>query len=90
MAQCSAHPAVPIALLLLGLVAVLLLTVPTEDIQETPGFMVRSARWVFLDPGLPACEVVEMCKQTPADWTVKKNQRTVVVQDRHSTTWILD
>lgn len=42
MAQRSAHPVVPIALLVFGLVAILLLTVPTEDVQEAPGFMVRS------------------------------------------------
>lgn len=42
MAQRAAHPVVPIALLVLGLVAILLLTVPTEDVQEAPGFMVRS------------------------------------------------
>ncbi|KAM8744333.1 ectonucleoside triphosphate diphosphohydrolase 2 [Acanthopagrus schlegelii] len=39
MAQRAAHPVVPIALLVLGLVAILLLTVPTEDVQEAPGFM---------------------------------------------------
>lgn len=42
MAQRSAHPVVPIALLVFGLVAILLLTVPTEDIKEAPGFMVRT------------------------------------------------
>lgn len=48
MAQRSAHPVVPIALLVFGLVAILLLTVPTEDVQEAPGFMVRSvARGIF-------------------------------------------
>lgn len=41
MAQRSAH-VVPIALLVFGLVAILLLTIPTEDVQEAPGFMVRS------------------------------------------------
>ncbi|XP_026152358.1 ectonucleoside triphosphate diphosphohydrolase 2 [Mastacembelus armatus] len=39
MAQRCAHPVVPVALLLFGLVAILLLTVPTEDVQEAPGFM---------------------------------------------------
>ncbi|XP_074546627.1 ectonucleoside triphosphate diphosphohydrolase 2-like [Halichoeres trimaculatus] len=39
MAQRAAHPAVPIVLLLFGLVALLLLTIPTQDIQEAPGFM---------------------------------------------------
>lgn len=39
MAQRSAHPVVPIALLVFGLVAILLLTIPTEDVQEAPGFM---------------------------------------------------
>ncbi|CAK6965097.1 ectonucleoside triphosphate diphosphohydrolase 2 [Scomber scombrus] len=39
MAQRSVHPVVPIALLVFGLVAILLLTVPTEDIKEAPGFM---------------------------------------------------
>ncbi|KAM9820545.1 ectonucleoside triphosphate diphosphohydrolase 2 [Neosynchiropus ocellatus] len=34
-----AHPIVPIALLVLGLAAVLLLTVPTQDLQQAPGFM---------------------------------------------------
>lgn len=42
MAQRFAHPVVPIALLVFGLVAILLLTIPAEDIQEAPGFMVRS------------------------------------------------
>ncbi|XP_076025628.1 ectonucleoside triphosphate diphosphohydrolase 2 [Genypterus blacodes] len=39
MAPRSAHPAVPAALLLFGFVAILLLTVPTEDLREAPGFM---------------------------------------------------
>ncbi|KAK5851737.1 hypothetical protein PBY51_023265 [Eleginops maclovinus] len=39
MAQRSAHPAVSIALLVFGLVAILLLTIPIEDVQEPPGFM---------------------------------------------------
>lgn len=42
MAQRSVHPVVPIALLVFGLVAILLLTVPTEDVKEAPGFMVRT------------------------------------------------
>lgn len=33
--------AVPIVLLVFGLAAILLLTVPTEDVQGAPGFMVR-------------------------------------------------
>lgn len=36
--------AVPIVLLVFGLAAILLLTVPTEDIQEAPGFMVRPVK----------------------------------------------
>ncbi len=45
MAQRSAHAVVPIALLVFGLVAILLLTIPTEDVQEAPEFMVRSVPW---------------------------------------------
>lgn len=47
MAHRSAHPVVPIALLVSGLAALLLLTVPAEDIEQPPGFMVGSR--VFLD-----------------------------------------
>lgn len=43
MAHCSTR-AVPIVLLVFGLAAILLLTVPTEDIQEAPGFRVRPVR----------------------------------------------
>ncbi|XP_034402656.1 ectonucleoside triphosphate diphosphohydrolase 2 [Cyclopterus lumpus] len=39
MALRCAHPLVLIALLLFGLVALLLLTIPTEDVREAPGFM---------------------------------------------------
>lgn len=45
--------AVPIVLLVFGLAGILLLTVPTEDIQEAPGFMVRLLSWVFLEQRLP-------------------------------------
>ncbi|XP_069561627.1 ectonucleoside triphosphate diphosphohydrolase 2 [Brachyistius frenatus] len=34
-----AHPVVPIALLAFGFIAILLLTIPTDDVQEVPGFM---------------------------------------------------
>lgn len=36
--------AVPIVLLVFGLAAILLLTVPTEDVQEAPGFRVRPVK----------------------------------------------
>ncbi|XP_061590451.1 ectonucleoside triphosphate diphosphohydrolase 2 [Cololabis saira] len=39
MAHRSAYPAVPLALLLLGVLAILLLTIPTQDIREQPTFM---------------------------------------------------
>lgn len=42
MAHRFTHPVVPVALLVSGLAAILLLTVTTEDIHEAPGFMVRS------------------------------------------------
>ena len=42
MARRSHQPVVPIALVLSALTALLLLTVPAEDIQEAPGFMVRT------------------------------------------------
>ncbi|XP_018548616.1 LOW QUALITY PROTEIN: ectonucleoside triphosphate diphosphohydrolase 2 [Lates calcarifer] len=39
MAQRCAHPVVSAALLALGIVGIVLLTVPTKDVQEPPGFM---------------------------------------------------
>lgn len=39
MAHRSVHSVVPAALLLFGFIAILLLTVPTEDIHEAPEFM---------------------------------------------------
>ncbi|XP_068191079.1 ectonucleoside triphosphate diphosphohydrolase 2 [Antennarius striatus] len=39
MAQRFSHAVVPIALLVFGLVSILLLTVPTQDLHEAPGFM---------------------------------------------------
>jgi len=40
MAPRCAHPVALIALLLFGLVALLLLTITTEDVREAPVFMV--------------------------------------------------
>ncbi|XP_068608886.1 ectonucleoside triphosphate diphosphohydrolase 2 [Brachionichthys hirsutus] len=39
MAPRFSHSVVPIGLLVFGLVSILLLTVPTEDVQQAPGFM---------------------------------------------------
>nr|XP_057917761.1 ectonucleoside triphosphate diphosphohydrolase 2 [Doryrhamphus excisus] len=39
MAQCAAHPAALILLLVLGAATVLLLTLPSQDIPKAPGFM---------------------------------------------------
>ncbi|XP_027882218.1 ectonucleoside triphosphate diphosphohydrolase 2-like [Xiphophorus couchianus] len=39
MAQFSSLPIAPIALLLFGLVGILLLTIPSQDVQDAPGFL---------------------------------------------------
>ncbi|XP_061887684.1 ectonucleoside triphosphate diphosphohydrolase 2 [Entelurus aequoreus] len=39
MAHCAAHPAVLFALLMIGTAAVVLLTFPSKEIPEAPGFM---------------------------------------------------
>ncbi|XP_070780607.1 ectonucleoside triphosphate diphosphohydrolase 2 isoform X2 [Enoplosus armatus] len=71
MAQRSAHPVVPIALLVLGLVAILLLTVPTEDVREAPGFMYG----IVLDAG--SSHTALYIYKWPAD---KQNGTGVVTQ----------
>ncbi|XP_059213430.1 ectonucleoside triphosphate diphosphohydrolase 2-like [Centropristis striata] len=71
MAQRSAHPLVPIALLVFGLVAILLLTVPTEDVQEAPGFMYG----IVLDAG--SSHTALYIYKWPAD---KQNGTGVVTQ----------
>ncbi|XP_049594253.1 ectonucleoside triphosphate diphosphohydrolase 2 [Syngnathus scovelli] len=71
MAQCAAHPAVPIALLVLGLAAVLLLTVPSEDIPRVPEFMYG----IVLDAGSSHTSL--FVYKWPAD---KQNGTGVVIQ----------
>lgn len=71
MAPRSAHPAVPVALLLFGLVAILLLTVPTEDVREAPGFMYG----IVLDAG--SSHTALYIYKWPAD---KQNGTGVVTQ----------
>ncbi|XP_078127577.1 ectonucleoside triphosphate diphosphohydrolase 2 isoform X2 [Sander vitreus] len=71
MALRSAHPAAPIALLLFGLVAILLLTIPTEDVQEAPGFMYG----IVLDAG--SSHTALYIYKWPAD---KQNGTGVVTQ----------
>ncbi|XP_032395462.1 ectonucleoside triphosphate diphosphohydrolase 2 [Etheostoma spectabile] len=71
MAQRSAHPAAPIALLLFGLVAILLLTIPTQDVQEAPGFMYG----IVLDAG--SSHTALYIYKWPAD---KQNGTGVVTQ----------
>ncbi|KAM9338061.1 ectonucleoside triphosphate diphosphohydrolase 2 [Symphorus nematophorus] len=71
MAQRAAHPVVPIALLVFGLVAILLLTVPTEDVQEAPGFMYG----IVLDAG--SSHTALYIYKWPAD---KQNGTGVVTQ----------
>ncbi|XP_029301274.1 ectonucleoside triphosphate diphosphohydrolase 2 [Cottoperca gobio] len=71
MAQRSAHPVVPIALLVFGLVAILLLTIPTKDVQEAPGFMYG----IVLDAG--SSHTALYIYKWPAD---KQNGTGVVTQ----------
>ncbi|XP_045923206.1 ectonucleoside triphosphate diphosphohydrolase 2 [Micropterus dolomieu] len=71
MAQRSAHPLVPVALLVFGLVAILLLTIPTEDVQEAPGFMYG----IVLDAG--SSHTALYIYKWPAD---KQNGTGVVTQ----------
>uniref|UniRef100_A0A3P8TIC8 Ectonucleoside triphosphate diphosphohydrolase 2 n=1 Tax=Amphiprion percula TaxID=161767 RepID=A0A3P8TIC8_AMPPE len=71
MAQRSAHLVVPIALLLFGLVAILLLTIPSEDVQEPPGFMYG----IVLDAG--SSHTALYIYKWPAD---KQNGTGVVTQ----------
>lgn len=72
MAQRSARPVlVPAALLLLGLTAILLLTIPTEDVQEAPGFMYG----IVLDAG--SSHTALFIYKWPAD---KQNGTGVVTQ----------
>ncbi|XP_057675391.1 ectonucleoside triphosphate diphosphohydrolase 2-like [Corythoichthys intestinalis] len=71
MAQCETHPAVLIVLLLLSLAAVLLLTVPSEDIPKAPGFMYG----IVLDAGSSHTSL--FVYKWPAD---KQNGTGVVTQ----------
>lgn len=71
MAQRSAYPFVPIALLVFGLAAILLLTIPTEDVQEAPGFMYG----IVLDAG--SSHTALYIYKWPAD---KQNGTGVVTQ----------
>ncbi|XP_068430993.1 ectonucleoside triphosphate diphosphohydrolase 2 [Clinocottus analis] len=71
MAQRCAQPAVPIALLVFGLVSILLLTVPTEDVRDAPGFMYG----IVLDAG--SSHTALYIYKWPAD---KQNGTGVVTQ----------
>ncbi|KAK2818906.1 hypothetical protein Q5P01_024467 [Channa striata] len=71
MAQRCAHPVVPVALLVFGLVAILLLTVPTRDVREAPGFMYG----IVLDAG--SSHTALYIYKWPAD---KQNGTGVVTQ----------
>ncbi|XP_042365209.1 ectonucleoside triphosphate diphosphohydrolase 2 [Plectropomus leopardus] len=71
MAQRAALPVVPIALLVFGLVAILLLTIPTQDVQEAPGFMYG----IVLDAG--SSHTALYIYKWPAD---KQNGTGVVTQ----------
>ncbi|XP_061658098.1 ectonucleoside triphosphate diphosphohydrolase 2-like [Syngnathoides biaculeatus] len=71
MAQCAAHPTVLIVLLFLGLAAVLLLTVPSEDVPRAPGFMYG----IVLDAGSSHTSL--FVYKWPAD---KQNGTGVVTQ----------
>ncbi|KAI3361687.1 hypothetical protein L3Q82_002049 [Scortum barcoo] len=71
MAQRSAHPAVPIALLVFGIVAILLLTLTADDVRETPGFMYG----IVLDAG--SSHTALYIYKWPAD---KQNGTGVVTQ----------
>uniref|UniRef100_A0A1A7Y0E5 Ectonucleoside triphosphate diphosphohydrolase 2 b n=2 Tax=Iconisemion striatum TaxID=60296 RepID=A0A1A7Y0E5_9TELE len=71
MAQCSSLPVVPFALLIFGLVAILLLTVPTEDVREAPGFTYG----IVLDAGSSHTDLY--IYKWPAD---KQNGTGVVTQ----------
>nr|XP_019959789.1 PREDICTED: ectonucleoside triphosphate diphosphohydrolase 2-like [Paralichthys olivaceus] len=69
--QRSSHPVLPVLLLLGGVVAVLLLTVPTRDVQEAPGF----AYGIVLDAG--SSHTALYIYKWPAD---KQNGTGVVTQ----------
>ncbi|XP_071774876.1 ectonucleoside triphosphate diphosphohydrolase 2 [Centroberyx gerrardi] len=71
MAHRSAHPLVPVALLVFGLAAILLLTITTEDIKEAPGFMYG----IVLDAG--SSHTALYIYKWPAD---KENDTGVVTQ----------
>ncbi|XP_029920740.1 ectonucleoside triphosphate diphosphohydrolase 2-like [Myripristis murdjan] len=71
MAHRSAHHVAPVALLVFGLIAILLLTIPTEDIKEAPGFMYG----IVLDAG--SSHTALYIYKWPAD---KQNGTGVVTQ----------
>ncbi|KAM4719369.1 ectonucleoside triphosphate diphosphohydrolase 2 [Anableps anableps] len=76
MAQCSALPIGPIALLLFGLVGILLLTIPSQDVQDAPGFMYG----IVLDAG--SSHTTLYIYKWPAD---KQNGTGVVTQHNECT-----
>ncbi|XP_056146867.1 ectonucleoside triphosphate diphosphohydrolase 2-like [Lampris incognitus] len=71
MAHQSARPVVSVALLVLGIAAILLLTIPTEDIREEPEFMYG----IVLDAG--SSHTALYIYKWPAD---KQNGTGVVTQ----------
>ncbi|KAM8828901.1 ectonucleoside triphosphate diphosphohydrolase 2 [Spinachia spinachia] len=71
MAQRCAQPLVPTALLVFGLVAILLLTIRTQDVRELPGFMYG----IVLDAG--SSHTALYIYKWPAD---KQNGTGVVTQ----------
>ncbi|XP_017281005.1 ectonucleoside triphosphate diphosphohydrolase 2 [Kryptolebias marmoratus] len=73
MAQRCSSPVLLLSLLLFGLVAILLLTVPTEDVQEAPGFRYG----IVLDAG--SSHTSFYIYKWPAD---KQNGTGVVTQHR--------
>ncbi|XP_037547715.1 ectonucleoside triphosphate diphosphohydrolase 2 [Nematolebias whitei] len=73
MAPRCSPPVLPLSLLLFGLVAILLLTVPSQDVQEAPGFMYG----IVLDAGSSHTSL--FIYKWPAD---KQNGTGVVTQHR--------
>ncbi|XP_038124190.1 ectonucleoside triphosphate diphosphohydrolase 2 [Cyprinodon tularosa] len=73
MAQRSSLPIIPIALLLFGLVGILLLTIPTQEVRDAPGFMYG----IVLDAG--SSHTALYIYKWPAD---KQNGTGVVTQHK--------
>ncbi|XP_007575708.1 ectonucleoside triphosphate diphosphohydrolase 2 [Poecilia formosa] len=76
MARFSALPIAPIALLLFGLVGILLLTIPSQDVQDAPGFKYG----IVLDAGSSHTSL--FIYKWPAD---KQNGTGVVTQHSECT-----